>query len=287
MIKARKEESERLDIVRRSATSKATTQNVESEVDFELASDASVSDNSEDEDGKMFTQSTNVTKVAYVGILNNKKFLKSLEFAQKSQMVAARANVSRLETLVERINNSGGSAFEKFVRDLEEQLDSLKDTLSFVTEKSNQLKIKEVLNALKALALLVGPRNSIGCLQHITKWLQLASTKNVIGSEKSENLVFTLNLQSKRNRSLFQCKSAELNRWKTRREIFSTRPAPYVANRGSFSGRGYRGGRNFDGNRGGFSGSWNRGGRGGQGRGGDSKGGAPAYQSSNSLYKKD
>lgn len=283
LINARSKEAEKLARISNQKgetvkSSKATTQNTDlPESENEMKSDDSGSEGEDSEDD-ICTQSTSVSKVHYGGLMNNKKFLQSLEFAQKSQVVAARALVGRLETLIERINNSGGQQFEKFVRDLDELLDSLKDMISFIVEKSMQRKVKEIIVVLKALAGLLGPRNSIGCLQHVVKWLQLSSTKQIIGSEKSENLVFTLNLQSKRNRRLFQVQASELMTWKTRREMGQRSSGPYggaSSSRGSFGARGHfnnRGGRGGFGGRGGYNGG-GRGGYNGGGRGGYSGGG--------------
>ena len=261
--------------------SKATTLTTVLPVSDEDAQSENSCSDGEISSDDICTQSTSVSKVHYGGVMNNKKFLQSLEFAQKSIIVASRAIVNRLETLVERITNSGGQQFEKFTRDLEEMLDSLKDMLTFVGEKSTQRKVKEIMTVLKALAVLLGPRNSIGCLQHVVKWLQLSSTKKIVGSEKSENLVFTLNLQSKRNRRMFQVPASELMKWKTRRELGQRPGGPYGSsspNRGGFSGSfGSRGhfssrGRGGFGARGGYN-SGNRGGYSNGSRGGYSGGG--------------
>jgi len=268
LIKARSKEADSLEKIRKEkekSAKAATKSSKKSEKATTLATglpeseeegQSGRSDNEEGESSEddFAMTSTNVTKVYYGGLFNNAKFLKGLDFTQKSMIVAARAIVNRLETLIERVNNSGGQQFEKFVRDLEEMLDNLKDMKAFVEDSALRRKIKEISEVLLALSHLLGPRNSIGCLQHVNKWLQLSSTKQIIGSEKSENLVFTLNLQSKRNRRLFQVSASELMRWKTRREM-SQKGAPHNSNSGQSSRGGHRGGHQ-GGHRGGYKGGY-------------------------------
>ena len=198
LIKARSKESESLEKIRKEkekSAKAATKSSKKSEKSTTLATglpeseEEGQSGRSDDEEGESSEDdfamtSTNVTKVYYGGLFNNAKFLKGLDFTQKSMIVAARAIVNRLETLIERVNNSGGQQFEKFVRDLEEMLDNLKDMKAFVEDAALRRKIKEISEVLLALSHLLGPRNSIGCLQHVNKWLQLSSTKQIIGSEK-------------------------------------------------------------------------------------------------------